>query len=246
MRTSTVVGYASNGLDEDLGTVLLTPQFVTTGGAEQQITLGEITPIASGEYVLTKGDSIDAQVVDNSGFTVEAQWYVWNGTGWVYSKKKYGTDANSVILTPGETLMFGCGVDKLEATVRLQSAGQVNSTTDIVRDLDTEFGTVLIGNGFPVVVKFGEISVEPADPTYEMSKGDGIDAQVVDNAGITVESQWYVWNGTGWVFNKKKYGTDANNQEMQPGQGFMFGCGTDATTFQLRIAVPETLQGLAK
>ena len=235
LESANVVGYASSQLDNAGGSVLTTPQFISTSGSG--VKLKDIVPVAEGYEI---GDMmIDIQYVDNAGYTDVNRWYCYDGMGgWYYNDgDKIFEDASEEVINPGDGFAVGNTIGSA-AVVRLQSAGQVN-TSDVLVKLDDAGGSIATGNPFPVSLKLGDIT--PQAEGYEI--GDMmIDIQYVDNAGYTDVNRWYCYDGMGgWYYNDgEKIFEDASEEVINPGDGFAVGNTIgSAAEVKLRFPAPE-------
>ena len=232
LTSANTVGYASNQLDDDYGSVLLTPQFVGVANAGG-LTLGNIRPVSSSdEYTVGDGD-VDIQFLDNGGYTIEDKWFVWDGAKWVYMNG--GADASSFVIPVGAGVSVACGVDPDDAIITLQSLGEV-ATSDTLISLDEDYGSVIAGNPYPVSRTLGQFALEVNEGSdYEIGDGD-VDIQFLDNGGYTIEDKWFVWDGAKWVYMNG--GADASSFEIKSGEAVSVACGVDPDDAIVTLRIP--------
>ena len=229
------MGYASNQLDDDYGAAYLTPQFVGVTDASG-LTLNSIKPVTTTEGYVVGGGDVEIQFLDNGGYTIEDESFMWDGAKWIYNGGALaGQDASDYKINAGLGVLVGSGFDPDEATVFLQSAGQVG-TNDALTTLDDDYGTVIAGNPFPVDRTLGQFSLEAEGG--DVSGGD-VELQFLDNAGYTIEEKSFVWDGAKWVYNGGALaGQDASAFVIPAGQGVLVGSGFDPDDITVTLRVP--------
>lgn len=230
----TAVGYAGNQLDDDSGSVFLTPQFVNVGLAKK-ITLKDLTPIATDDYELGRGD-VFIQFLANDGSSIADKVFTWDGKKWIYQATK--ADASAFEIPAGLGMSVDNSVDPDDAYVRLQSAGEV-SKDDAVIELDQDSGSVFSGNAFPVDIKLGRLTPELNEGSeYELGRGD-IFIQFLSNDGSSISDKVFTWDGKKWIYQATK--ADASDFNIPAGQGFVVDNSVDPddAIVSLRIPAPE-------
>lgn len=195
------MGYAQSDLDNNGGSVIVTPQFLgigTTGGAVdlQSIKCNED---AAGLVFLN--------TLDNLGTTIDTyDWDYYKGTlCWI----------DESTMKPAEGVSFAPGaafwVQSDEPGNVFQSAGQVG-TEDIDVELDDEGGSVMCGNCTPVQVAIQDIlcNEDAAGLVF---------LNTLDELGTTVDTyDWDYYKGTlCWIDESTMKPADVT---FDPGQAF--------------------------
>ena len=198
---SFIVGYAQSDLDNNGGSVIVTPQFLgigTTGGAVdlQSIKCNEE---AAGLVFLN--------TLDNLGTTIDTyDWDYYKGTlCWIDESTM--KPADGVEFAPGDAFW----VTSDEPDNVFQSAGQVG-TEDVEVELDDEGGSKMCGNCFPVSVAIQDIlcNEEAAGLVF---------LNTLDELGTTVDTyDWDYYKGTlCWIDESTM---KPANVTFDPGQAF--------------------------
>jgi hypothetical protein len=194
------VGYSQSELDNNGGSVIVTPQFLgigTTGGAV------DIQSIQCNEDAV---DLVYLNTLDNLGYTVDTyDWTIYKGKMcWV--DESTGKPAE-VTFAPGQAFW----VQSDEAGNVFQSSGQVG-TEDVEVELDNDGGSIMCGNCTPVSVDIQDVlcNAEAVDLVY---------LNTLDELGYTVDTyDWTMYKGTMcWV--DESTGKPAD-ETFAPGQAF--------------------------
>ena len=199
--SSSVVGYAQSDLDNNGGSVIVTPQFLgigTTGGAV------DLQSIKCNEEAV---DLVFLNTLDGLGTIIDTyDWTMYKGTMcWV----------DESTMKPAENVAFAPGaafwVQSDEPDNVFQSAGQVG-TEDVTVELDDEGGSVMCGNCFPVTVDIQDIvcNEEAVDLVF---------LNTLDELGTIIDTyDWTMYKGTMcWVDESTMKPADVT---FEPGQAF--------------------------
>ena len=222
-RLSLPVGYAQNGLDNDYGAVMVSPQFLGVSGSE--ISIDAIVPVNSND----PDYNIEIQVLDAGGRTQEDQDYMWIGGKWCDAITE--EPVTGITFAPGQGLWVFCYTG--ESNVGLQTAGKVGMS-DVLVTLDSDFGAVGAGNPFPVPVALADLLPEAEG---EVDFEYNIEIQVLDAGGNTQEEQDYMWIGGKWCDAITE--APVKDVTFVPGQGLWVFNYTGESGVTLRFPAPE-------
>ena len=212
VASANVVGYAGSKLDEDFGTRPTVALFVDCGSSTAQIKLGNIKPVP-GQGSLTADDikdNVSFQMIDGGGYTIDGTTRYWNGSIWTdesfadKSEETYPAGTGFNVANGCLPLVYDGG------DVIFQSSGEVNQKNVLVQ-LDTDFGTKLTGNPFPVAIKLKDII-----PVSTEDTAGNISYQKLDGGGYTIDGSTRYWNGSIWTDESF---ADMSEEELQPGEG---------------------------
>ena len=222
-----MVGYAGNDLDKEYGAVLITPQFISVNSeSANTVTLGSMIPV--GAIGSDLSFNIEIQKLNNWGGSVDGVSYSWDGTKWIdtYTNK----DASNETVNSGEGLWI---YSMMGEPVTFQSSGQV-SETDIIQELDKDYGAVAVANGFPVAVKINDIVLSTAEG---VDLGFNIEIQKLNNWGGSVDGVSYSWDGTKWIDTYTNLPL-SDDVVVNPGEG-LWVYNMTGEAVNLRVPAPE-------
>ena len=245
-RAPSIVGYAN--IDTETGTSagMRTATFANIGLTGAKFTLADLSVTGyeppewdddEEDYIKGCRGTFAIQTLNGSGFTEDTYYWVDNGTlpaGWYTSQSGAAIEggASSVELNPGESFWtFGKGM-------KLVTAGEV-STADIAFPTRSGTQAVGIGNGTPVALTLNQLWVTGYEaPVWDDDEEDYIKGcrgtfvvQTLDGSGFTVNSYYWVDNGTltpGWYASQSGDPIEggASSVTFDPGKGvWVFGKG---------------------
>ena len=200
IESQNIVGYAQSELDNDGGSIIVTPQFLGLG------TTGDGIDIQSIKCNEEAAGLVFLNTLDSLGYTVDTyDWDYYKGKlCWIDESTMKPAD---VTFNPGQAFW----VQSDEPGNIFQSSGRVG-TEDVAVELDDDGGSIMCGNCTPVHVTIQEILCN------EESAGL-VFLNTLDSLGYTVDTyDWDYYKGKlCWIDESTMKPADVT---FDPGQAF--------------------------
>ena len=233
VTSANIVGYAGSELNGGTKRRLMVPQF-TSVSAKKAIKLKDLTPLCSTFEI--RNNQITISQLQPSGKTIPGIDAKWNPT---YSEWRTNNISASEMEIPEGTGLYV--LDGVAAThvVTLQSAGEVNTTEDLVVMLNGGGRRTAMGNPFPVDVKMSDIIPEVVTEGKKLANNQITVSQLQSN-GKTVPGIDAKWNPTysEWRTNN----VNASGMTIPAGQGLYVLCGPAETTMRVQLRITNPLK----
>jgi len=202
VESANIVGYAQSDLDDDGGSVIVTPQFMGIG------TTGGVIDLQSIKCNEEAEDLVTLMTLDNLGYTVDTYYWSTDKGEFCWLDGDTMKKAVNVEFAPGQAFW----VQSDDVGNVFQSAGQVN-TSDIVVELDDDGGSVIAGNATPVTIDLQDI-------VCEEEAEDLVTLMTLDNLGYTIDTYYWSTDKGEYCWLDGDTMKKAVNVEFAPGQAF--------------------------